>query len=58
VISFSLDAQGSWRNGQRVADLAPDGHFYLLEGLGHCSAFGHRPDEVNSCIDRIIGSLE
>ena len=58
VISFSLDAQGAWRAGRAVAELAPLGQFHLLEGLGHCSAFGHRPDVVNDCIDGIIASLE
>jgi hypothetical protein len=39
---------------REVADLAADGHFHLLAGLGHGSAFGHRPDEVNACIRAIL----
>jgi hypothetical protein len=40
--------------GKLVADTVPNGHFQVLEGLGHCSAFGHKPDLVNACIRRII----
>lgn len=54
VIGFSQDVQSPPRHGRRVAELAPKGEFHLLEGLGHCSAFGHRPDEVNSCIAGIL----
>jgi hypothetical protein len=39
---------------REVAELAADGHFHLLQGLGHGSAFGHRPDAVNACLRSII----
>ena len=39
---------------REVAELAADGHFHLLPGLGHGSAFGHRPQEVNECLRAII----
>jgi len=39
---------------REVAELAPHGRFHLLEGLGHGSAFGHRPDVVNACLREII----
>ena len=55
VIAFSEDLQTPPRHGRRVAELAPNGHFHLLEGLGHCSAFGHKPEVVNACIAGIIG---
>ena len=54
VIAFSEDVQSPPPRGKVVADTAPDGHFHLLEGLGHCSAFGHRPDLVNACIREIV----
>jgi hypothetical protein len=37
-----------------VADAAADGHFHLLEGLGHLSLVGHRPDAVNAKIRAIV----
>jgi pimeloyl-ACP methyl ester carboxylesterase len=56
VIAFSQDVQTPPARGKVVAELAPKGHFHLLEGLGHCSAFGHRPEAVNACIREIIHS--
>jgi len=57
VIGFSDDMQCPPRLGRRVAELAPQGEFHLLEGLGHCSAFGHRPEVVNACIAGILEKL-
>ncbi|MFO1056372.1 MAG: alpha/beta hydrolase [Dongiaceae bacterium] len=54
VVAFSHDVQTPPARGREVAETAPQGHFHLLEGLGHCSAFGHRPDEVNACIRGIL----
>ena len=44
----------NWRRFQTPAELAANGHFHLLPGLGHSSAFGHRPQEVNDCLRAII----
>lgn len=54
AVAFSHDVQTPPERVRQVADLAPDGHFHLLEGLGHGSAFGHRPEVVNACIRQII----
>jgi pimeloyl-ACP methyl ester carboxylesterase len=54
VIAFSHDVQTPPARGRVVAAAAPKGHFHLLEGLGHCSAFGHRPDLVNATIRGIV----
>jgi pimeloyl-ACP methyl ester carboxylesterase len=54
VIAFSHDVQTPPARGRLVADTAPHGHFHLLEGLGHCSAFGHKPEVVNGCIREIV----
>ena len=54
VIGFSEDVQTPPQRARQVAELAANGTFHLLEGLGHGSAFGHRPDLVN---DRIQGIL-
>jgi hypothetical protein len=39
---------------REVSELAADGHFHLLEGLGHGSAFGHRPQAVNELLRAIV----
>jgi pimeloyl-ACP methyl ester carboxylesterase len=54
AVAFSEDVQTPPRRVREVAELAADGHFHLLQGLGHGSAFGHRPDEVNACLREII----
>ena len=55
AIAFSQDVQTPPQRVREVAELAADGHFHLLDGLGHGSAFGHRPAVVNSCIGEILG---
>jgi pimeloyl-ACP methyl ester carboxylesterase len=54
AVAFSQDVQTPPRRVREVADLAADGTFHLLEGLGHGSAFGHRPDVVNACVREIL----
>jgi pimeloyl-ACP methyl ester carboxylesterase len=54
AVAFSQDVQTPPARAREVAELAADGHFHLLEGLGHGSAFGHRPDAVNACVRRIV----
>ena len=54
AIAFSHDVQTPPARVREVAELAPHGRFHLLEGLGHGSAFGHRPDVVNACLRAII----
>ena len=56
AVAFSQDVQTPPARVREVAELAADGHFHLLEGLGHGSAFGHRPDAVNACIRGILES--
>jgi pimeloyl-ACP methyl ester carboxylesterase len=57
VIAFSQDMQAPPSHGKLVADLAPEGHFHLLEGLGHLSMAGHRPEQVNDRIRAIVNSF-
>jgi pimeloyl-ACP methyl ester carboxylesterase len=57
AVAFSEDVQTPPRRVREVAELAADGHFHLLQGLGHGSAFGHRPDEVNATIRLIVDGL-
>jgi pimeloyl-ACP methyl ester carboxylesterase len=54
AVAFSEDVQTPPARVREVAELARDGHFHLLEGLGHGSAFGHRPDVVNACLRSIV----
>ena len=54
AIAFSHDVQTPPARVREVADRAPHGRFHLLEGLGHGSAFGHRPDVVNACLRGIV----
>ena len=54
VIAFSQDVQTPPSRGKVVAELAPEGHFHLLEGLGHLSMAGHKTEVVNVCIREII----
>ena len=58
VISFAEDLQCPPSRGRQVAGAAGNGHFHLLEGMGHFSIFGHRPDDVNACIAGILETLE
>jgi pimeloyl-ACP methyl ester carboxylesterase len=54
AIAFSHDVQTPPARVREVADLARHGRFHLLEGLGHGSAFGHRPETVNACLRAIL----
>ncbi len=54
AVAFAEDVQTPPRRVREVAELAADGHFHLLQGLGHGSAFGHRPDVVNACVRGIL----
>jgi pimeloyl-ACP methyl ester carboxylesterase len=56
AVAFSQDVQTPPARVREVAELAADGRFHLLEGLGHGSAFGHRPEAVNACIRAILES--
>ncbi len=56
VIGFGQDMQTPPARGKLVAEAAKDGHFHLLEGLGHCSLFGHKPEVVSAKIREIIES--
>ncbi|MEM9497689.1 MAG: alpha/beta hydrolase [Pseudomonadota bacterium] len=46
VIGFSQDIQTPPAMCRRVADLAPDGEYHEIDGLGHVSMSRHRPDLV------------
>ena len=54
AIAFAQDVQTPPARVREVADLRQHGRFHLLEGLGHGSAFGHRPDVVNEALLGIL----
>ncbi len=56
VIAFEQDMQTPAARGRLVAEAAADGHFHLLEGMGHCSLFRHRPAAAAGKIREIIES--
>ena len=58
VLAFEQDVQTPPARGRQVADLAPHGHFQLLPGMGHGSAYGHRPEEVNAAIAGVLAQYE
>ncbi|MGI9406772.1 MAG: alpha/beta fold hydrolase [Hyphomicrobiaceae bacterium] len=58
VISFDQDLQTPPSRGWVVAEAAANGHFHLLEGMGHFSVFGHKPEAVTRCIDDILSGYD
>jgi pimeloyl-ACP methyl ester carboxylesterase len=54
AVAFSEDVQTPPARVREVAELARHGHFHLLQGLGHGSAFGHCPEVVNRCLRSIM----
>ena len=43
-------------SGRAVAEAAGDGHFHLLDGFGHVSLLGHKPEVVSKKIREIISA--
>ena len=56
VIGFSEDCQCPAPQGRRVAQLAPNARFHMLQGLGHVSCEVHKPEVVNNKIREILSS--
>lgn len=54
AVAFAQDIQTPPAMVKKVADLAADGHFHLLEGMGHVSFARHRPNEVNAYLAGLI----
>ncbi|NQV45047.1 MAG: alpha/beta hydrolase, partial [Rhodospirillales bacterium] len=54
TIGFSLDIQAPPSLGRKAAELAKNGTFHLMEGLGHLSLIGHKPEVVNARIEEIL----
>ena len=54
VISFSEDVQTAPAMCKVVSDLAPNGVFHEIPGLGHVSMARHKPDVVAAKIREII----
>lgn len=56
AIAFSEDVQTPPSMVEVVADLAQNGHFHELPGLGHVSVARHAQDVVNELLERIFQS--
>ena len=56
VISFSEDVQTAPSMCKEVSDLAMNGSFYEIEGLGHVSMMHHKPEQVANKLIEIISS--
>ena len=54
VIAFSEDVQTAPAMCKVVSDLAADGHFHEIPGLGHVSLLRHRPGVVAAKLREII----
>ena len=54
VIAFSEDVQTAPSMCKVVADLAADGHFHEIPGLGHVSLLRHRPEVVAAKLRAIL----
>ena len=54
VISFSEDVQTAPSMCKVVSDLAMNGYFYEIQGLGHVSMIRHKPDIVAQKLREII----
>ena len=57
VISFSEDVQTAPSMCKVVADLAPNGVFHEIPGLGHVSMVRHRPEVVAAKLREILESV-
>lgn len=57
VIGFSEDVQTPPAMCKEVADLAPNGVFHEVAGLGHVSMLRHRPTVVAAKIREILGAF-
>ena len=57
VIAFSEDVQTPPAMCRIVADLAPNGVFHEIPGLGHVSMVRHRPDVVAAKLRDILSGL-
>lgn len=57
VIAFSEDIQTAPALCKVVSDLAPNGVFHEIPGLGHVSMVRHRPDAVAAKLREILDTL-
>ncbi|MGW4028766.1 alpha/beta fold hydrolase [Streptomyces sp. NPDC004838] len=54
VVGFEQDVQAPPKWGEEVARLAPNSDFTLVAGAGHASCIGHKHEEINALIHRLI----
>jgi pimeloyl-ACP methyl ester carboxylesterase len=54
VIAFTEDVQAPPQDGEELAGMIPGARFHLLEEMGHASWFGHRHDDINALLLRLL----
>jgi pimeloyl-ACP methyl ester carboxylesterase len=54
VFAFGEDLQAPAAYGRQIVDIAGNAILHELEGLGHCSLYGHAQDVVNAELQRVL----
>jgi pimeloyl-ACP methyl ester carboxylesterase len=54
VFAFGEDLQAPAAYGRQIVDIAGNAIQHELEGLGHCSLYGHAQDVVNAELQRVL----
>lgn len=56
VLAFEEDVEAPPQDGEEVANLIPGAVLHKLAGMGHGSWYGHKHDEINALIEKIVGA--
>jgi pimeloyl-ACP methyl ester carboxylesterase len=54
IFVFGQDVQAPPQYGRKVAEITPTATLHEFAGMGHCSIYGHRHDELNAEIRKIV----
>ena len=54
VVAGQEDVQAPPQDARVVADLAQDAEYHPIEGMGHCSIYGHMHDALNPFIESLL----
>ena len=55
-IGFEQDVSAPPSLSRDAAEMSALASFHEIEGLGHCSLFGHRPSDVSDLIEHILNT--
>ena len=56
VLAFEEDIEAPPQDGEEVAQLIPGATLHNLAGMGHGSWYGHKHDEINALIEKIVSA--